>query len=114
VRLANDWSLRDIEARIERAGGSLKRSRIHQLVNANPLESIKTDVILDLAAGLGVSPDRVAVAAIQSMGFRVSVDDMTPAEAIMRDDRLSRDTREALLAILRGVGAGDTERRRGA
>ncbi|WP_109507307.1 hypothetical protein [Nocardioides speluncae] len=110
VTRANDWSLRDVEARIAKVGGSLKRSRINDLVNANPLESIRAEVIYDLADGLGVSADRVAVAVVQSMGFRVSADGITPAEAIARDPHLSEDTKAALLSILKTA----TERRRGA
>lgn len=114
VVAANGWSLRDIEARIERAGGSLRRSRIGQLVNASELTSIRAEAIHDLAVGLGVSPDRVAIAALQSMGFRVGSEGMTPAEAVMRDPRLSRDTKDALLAILRGADGSGAVGRRGA
>lgn len=116
VTAANGWSLRDVERRVADRGGSLRRSRINQLVNDQPLPSVSAEAIDDLAAGLGVSVDRVAVAALQAMGFRVSLDEVTPAEAIMRDVRLSKDTKDALLAILRGAGGagGRAEGRRGA
>lgn len=110
---ANGWSIREVAARIEErtAGLGIKKSRIGQLVNAWPLDSqISGEVIRQLALGLGVAPDRVAVAVIQSMGFRVHADSMTPAEAISRDESLSDDTRRSLLAIL----AAATEGRRGA
>lgn len=109
VTSANGWSTRDVEARVEARGGRLRRSRISQIVNAWPLDSISSDAIHSLALGLGISPDRVALAAIQSMGFRVHADSMTPAEAISRDESLSDDTRRSLLAILAAA-----EGRRGA
>lgn len=112
VTAANDWSMRDVARRVtERSGGglSLSKSRIGQLVNAYPLPSVSGEAIDALALGLGVSRDRVARAAIQSMGFRIAGDDLTPAEAINRDAHLSDDTRRALLSILRA-----TEGRRGA
>lgn len=98
VTRINGWSLRDVERR-----GGISKSRIGQLIKADPLEGIQAGAIYRLAEGLGVSPDRVALAAIQSMGFRVSSDGITPAEAIARDETLSEDTRSALLAILRGA-----------
>lgn len=110
ITQANDWSMRDVARRIDdRSGGlhSLSKTRIGQLVNANPLPSITAEVIDALAVGLGVSSHRVARAAIESMGYRVAGDDLTPAEAINRDESLSEPTRAALLSILR-----DVERRR--
>lgn len=110
ITAANGWSMRDVERRIAERDGKLSKSRISQLVNGWPLDSISGDAIRSLAAGLGVAPERVAIAAIQSMGFRIHVDSMTPAEAIARDESLTEDTRRALLAILRSAA----ERRRGA
>jgi hypothetical protein len=79
-------------------------------VNAWPLDSITASALHALALGLGIAPERVAIAAVQSMGFRVQVDGLTPAEAIMRDETLTDDTKRALLSILRSAGEG----RRGA
>ena len=110
VAKANGWSQRDVEKRIEARGEKLSKSRINQLINIYPLASVSSDAIYSLALGLNISPARVAIAAVQSMGFRIHVDDMTPAEAIARDVTLSDDTRRALLAILRGADDG----RRGA
>lgn len=103
VVAANGWSQRDIEARARDRGYPISKSRIGQLTNAPVLDSITSDSVRALAVGLGVSPERVALAAVQSMGFRVGVDEVTPAEAILRDETLSEDTRAALLAVLRGA-----------
>jgi len=101
VAQANDWSQRDVARRIEDRGHKLKRSRINQIINARPLDSITAEGIEAIADGLGISHDRVAVAAVQAMGYRISVADITPAEAIMRDTALSEATRRALLSVLR-------------
>lgn len=110
VTQANGWSQRDIVKRIGDRGESLSKSRIGQLINTWPLESISAGAIQALAAGLGVAPARVALAAVQSMGFQVASESITPAEAIMRDESLSADTKAALLSILRAAEG----RRRGA
>lgn len=113
VTQANGWAMRDVERRIsERSNGNytLSKSRIGQVVNPDPLPSINSYVIHALAIGLNISPARVARAAIEAiMGFEVVGDDLTPAEAISRDESLSDDTRSALLSILRNA-----ERRQGA
>lgn len=100
VQTANDWSLRDIEKRASAGHAPISKSRIAQLKQENPLGNVTLGNIYGLAAGLGISPTRVAIAAIQSMGFNVSAADITPAEAIARDETLSDDTKRALLAIL--------------
>lgn len=111
VTRANGWSTRDVERRIEERGYTgMKRSNVNRIINAWPLPSIGPEAIRAIAAGLGIAPERVAIAAIQSMGFRVSSESVTPAEAIARDETLSEDTRAALLSILRTA----QDRRRGA
>lgn len=107
---ANDWSTRDVERRIAERGMKLSKSRIGQIVNAWPLESVNASWVYALAAGLGVAPSRVAIAAVQSMGFQIAGDDLTPAEAIARDASLNDATKRALLSILRDADEG----RRGA
>ena len=110
VTRANGWSMRDVEARTAARDLRLSKSRIGQLINTWPLDSISASSVYALAGGLGIAPERVALAAVQSMGFRVTADSITPAEAIMRDETLTEDTRAALLSILRA----SAERRRGA
>jgi transcriptional regulator with XRE-family HTH domain len=111
---ANGWSRREVARRVKQAGGTLSPSRLGQLLGENPLGGIQADKIYDLADGLGISAERVAVAVMQSMGFRLSDSSVTPAEAIRRDPYLSQDTKQALLAILRSSGARVDGGRRGA
>lgn len=108
---ANDWSYADVANRaIKSLGpGAVSKQNVSRLANEYPLRSITRTAVQALAAGLGISPDRVALAAVQAMGFRPPVADLTPAEAISRDPGLSVDTKAALLAILRS-----TAERRGA
>lgn len=110
VRTANGWSLRDLEKRAQERGEGISRARISQLVNANPLESISRGNIMALADALGVSDERVALAATQAMGFRIDDPALSPAEVITRDARIPEETKAALLAVLRS----SNERRRGA
>lgn len=106
VRAANGWSLRDVEKRAKDRGYPISKSRIDQLRLENPLANVSLANVYGLASGLGVSPTRVASAAIQSMGFNVAAADITPAEAIARDETLSEDTKGALLAILHNQQTG--------
>jgi hypothetical protein len=116
---ANGWSRRHVARRAQQRGGSISASRLGQLLSEYPLKGIQADKIDDLALGLGISRDRVAVAVIQAMGFRVQDASVSPAEAIQRDPSLSADTKHALLAILRSSpearqsGGGERAERRG-
>jgi hypothetical protein len=100
---ANGWSRNDVITRANRKGGALTKSRFGQLCSEDPLPGIQADKITDIALGLGVSPSRVAVAAIRAMGYNVPTSDLTPAEAIRQDETLSEDTKTALLSILRAA-----------
>jgi hypothetical protein len=103
VRNANDWSYGDIARHTEGIAGvkALSRSNVQRLATDYPLVSITRGAIQGLAAGMRVSPDRVALAAVQAMGFRPPVADMSAAEAVQRDPSLSSDTRRIVLTILR-------------
>lgn len=107
---ANGWSRREVADRAKAAGHELSHQRISQMCGDDPLPGIQGDKIHALAVGLRTSPVRIALAAMAAMGVPVSNEDISPAEAIMRDPHLSEDTKQALLAILRGA----SERRRGA
>lgn len=107
---ANGWSRRDVARRAVDRGHELSHQRIGQMCTDDPLPGIQADKVFALADALGISPVRVALAAVQAMGVPVSDQTVSPAEAIMRDPDLSQDTRSALLSILRSQG----ERRRGA
>lgn len=100
---ANGWSRREVARRAQAAGRSISHTRIGQLTAEYPLKGIQADKVDDLAAGLGVSRDRVALAVIQAMGFRVNDSTPSPAEAIRRDPSLPQATKDALLAILRAA-----------
>jgi transcriptional regulator with XRE-family HTH domain len=105
VRHLNDWSQQQVADRANKALGErvLSKQNVSRLTTEYPLTSITRAAVRALAAGLNVSPDRVALAALQSMGFRPPAADLTPAEAIARDSSLSVDTKSALLAILRAT-----------
>lgn len=99
---AHGWSTRDVAERVQGRGHTVKRSNINRVVNARPLNSISLEVILALSDGLRLSPARVAIAAVESMGIPMPRgEDVSPAEAIMRDEALAPSTKDALLAILR-------------
>lgn len=103
VAAANGWSRREISRRAQSKGHDLSPSRLGQLLNEHPLPGIQADKIAALAAGLAIPEERVARAALASLGFRIDPDgaSLTPAEAIRRDPSLSADTKAALLAVLR-------------
>lgn len=107
VRALNGWSQQQVADRANKALGErvLSKQNVSRLTAEYPLTSVTRRAIQALAAGLGVSADRVALAAFQSMGFRPPAMDLTPAEAIARDPSLSTDTKGALLAILRSATA---------
>lgn len=107
---ANNWSRRDLARRAEDRGHELSHQRLSQMCKADPLPGIQAEKIYAIAAGLGISPVRVGIAALEAMGIQVNDPAVSPAEAIMRDHGLSDDTRTALLSILRA----SSERRRGA
>lgn len=101
------WSMRDVAKRSTRLGApGVTKSRVGQLVNANPLQSISRDNIISLADGLGTTAELVALAAMQSMGLLFADQAITPEQAIQRDPFLSPDTKQALLAILRTARGG--------
>jgi hypothetical protein len=64
------------------------------------LPSISVKAIESLAAGLRVSPDRVAQAAIESMGYVLENEAVTTHSAIASDPRLSEPVRRVLLAAV--------------
>ena len=101
VQHANGWSYADISSNARNAGRSLSRSRVESLRN-DPLTSIGIKAIEALAAGLSVAPDRVAAAAVESMGYRPEPTDsaLTAADALDSDPQLSAAMRRVLIAAL--------------
>jgi transcriptional regulator with XRE-family HTH domain len=99
VQAANKWSYADIAENARVAGRQLSKSRVESLRNAR-LPSISVKAIESLAAGLRVSPDRVAQAAIESMGYVLETEAVTATSAIASDAALSEPVRRVLLAAL--------------
>ena len=101
VREANDWSYGDIARRTTAAGHKMSVSNVQRLATDQPLVSVTRSAVQALADGMRVSPDRVALAAIQAMGFRPPIGEVSAIEAVQRDPSLDDSTRRAVLAILR-------------
>jgi hypothetical protein len=99
VQSVNRWSYADISQNAMAAGRRLSRSRVESLRN-DPLPSISVKAIEALAGGLRVAPDRVAQAAMQSMGYVLATESLTPAQALAGDPRLSEPMRRVLMAAL--------------
>jgi hypothetical protein len=99
VQAANKWSYADIAENARAAGRRLSKSRVESLRNAR-LPSISINAIESLAAGLHVNPDRVAQAAIESMGYALATEAVTAQSAIAGDPVLSEPVRRVLLAAL--------------
>lgn len=98
---ANGWSYADISKNAGRAGRNLSRSRVESLRN-DRLASIGIKAIEALAAGLDVPADRVAHAALESMGYPAAepTSQLSSTDALLRDPGLSTSTRKVLLAAL--------------
>ena len=99
VQAANRWSYADIAENARVAGRRLSKSRVESLRN-DRLPSISAKAIESLAAGLRVSPDRVAQAAIESMGYALETDTVSAHTAIASDPALSEPVRRVLLAAV--------------
>ena len=99
VQAANRWSYADIAANARSAGQDLSKSHVESLRNKR-LPSISSKAIEALAAGLRVAPSRVAMAALETMGY--AIEDETPSAqaAIEGDPALSEPVRRVLLAAL--------------
>lgn len=105
VKEINGWSLQDVADRANRklGPGSLSKQTLSRLTVEYPLKSAPRDVLYAVAAGLGISPNRVALEAMRAMGFEPPDASPSTAEAVQRDPELSDHTRAALLAVLRSA-----------
>lgn len=105
VRALNGWSQEDIAKRANQRLGEkvLSKQSVSRYANEYPLKSVPREAVVALAAGLGVSPDRVALEAMRAMGFRPPAAELTTAEAVKRDPELDESTRQAILAVLRAA-----------
>jgi hypothetical protein len=77
----------------------LSKSRVESLKN-DAVSSISVKAIESLAAGLRISPDVVAEAAMVSMGFGHVTRPSASADALAGDPTLSEPMRRVLLAAL--------------
>jgi hypothetical protein len=99
VQSANRWSYADIASNATAAGRKLSKSRVESLRN-DPLPSISVKAIEALAAGLRVAPNRVAQAAMESMGYALATESLDATQALAGDPALSDPMRRVLTAAL--------------
>jgi hypothetical protein len=99
VQTANRWSYADIAANALSSGRKLSKSRVESLRN-DALPSISVKAIEALAAGLRVAPNRVAQAAMESMGYTLAAESLDPADVLAGDPALSDPMRRVLVAAL--------------
>lgn len=99
VQRVNGWSYAEISRNASAAGRRLSKSRVESLRN-DPLPSISVKAIHALAAGLRVPPERVAGAALETMGFGAAPGEVDAAAAVAADPALSDAMRRVLLAAL--------------
>jgi hypothetical protein len=104
------WSVRDVERQARIQGESLNRTTVSDL-RKKMTPSITRANVLGLAAGLGVTPLTVAIAALESWGIQTRPVEVTDSLAtIAIDPTLSdRDKRQlrTLIADMRDVNQGD-------
>lgn len=102
IQQARGWSERQLE---ERAAGKpgLGKSNISKIKN-HPLVSIKGNVIKGLADLLGVSEQRVAKAALLSMGVDLGeTSSTTLRQSVGSEPELTDKDRKILLAVLNAM-----------
>ena len=97
---AKGWSERQLEQQAAGRSG-LGKSNISKIKN-HPIVSIKGDVIKGLAELLSIPEERVARAALESMGFELTGERSTTlAEAVHEEPNLTDKDRRLILALLR-------------
>lgn len=105
---ARGWSERQLEQQAAGRPG-LGKSNISKIKN-HPIVSIKGDVIKGLAELLSIPEERVARAALQSMGFDLGdAKSQTLVEAVHEEPGLSERERRMILALLREMKRPDVE-----
>lgn len=98
---ANRWSLRDVSERAKAHGHALSQQNISRIRN-EPVVTLVAKQARGLAAGLEVPVSSVVAAALRSMGFTPSdQSNVTPEEAVRRDERLGSRDRRIVTAVLR-------------
>lgn len=92
---------RDIVRRAERRDFKLNATEISDWRREGMGPQISPKKVHALAAGLGVAPWRVAVAALCDHGIVIPVDKLTAEQAIAADAELPAAARRVILAALR-------------
>jgi len=100
TRAPNDWSYEDLSRKARLAGFELSKSNIARLATQQPLVSISANAIGGLAAALGISERRVAIAAVQAMGVKLDLGEPTLVEAVYDESSLTDETKRILLNII--------------
>lgn len=100
-RPEHNWSLDEVVDRAVARGEKLGRSNLNTLKKSPP-KAISRSTIFGLAAGLGVTPLTVALAALESMGGETRPAEVTDSiVTISIDPTLSDSHRRQLIALIR-------------
>lgn len=108
----NGWTLRHIARRIEASGMSMSHTHLGNLKN-KPIQTITSNMLEALSAGLGVPQSDVASAALASMGVLIKTEGGGIDVAITRDPAFTDFDRRLLRAMVREIRDARREERRG-
>jgi hypothetical protein len=100
VKSVNGWSDEFIARRARDRGHDLSKSNVAR-IRTEPVVTVGAELVMTLADGLNLPPQRVIEAYMEAMGFPYKERTVTSEAAISSDGRLSSDDRDALLALLR-------------
>lgn len=98
----NGWTLRHIARRIEASGMSMSHTHLGNLKN-KPIQSVTSNMLEALSAGLGVPQSEVASAALASMGVLIRTEGGGLDVAITRDPAFTDFDRRLLRAVVREI-----------
>lgn len=102
------WSVRDVERRAREQGESLNKTTVNDL-RKGMTPSITRSNVFGLAAGLGVTPLTVAIAALESWGIQTRPAEVTDSLAtIAIDPTLSERDRRQLRTLIEDMRAHST------
>lgn len=100
ARKLADYSQQDVADRATTRGYRMSKQNVGRLVNDKPLASINAKHIKGIAAALGLSESRVAMAALASMGVDLGYAATPLRQAILDALEIDERTKRSLLAIL--------------
>lgn len=98
----NGWTLRHIARRVEASGMSMSHTHLGNLKN-KPIQSVTSNMLEALSAGLGVPQSEVASAALASMGVLIRTEGGGLDVAITRDPAFTDFDRRLLRAVVREI-----------